>query len=198
MNLGWKLAAVLRGEAYDDLLDSYATERHPVAARVLHNTRAQTALSRPGPHSEALRELFAGLFDIDDVRRRLGLMIAALDICYDTKCDHPLAGRRVPDTDLVTADGVGRVHKLLAAGRPILLTLNGCDVPSLTGWERRIDCVTATCADESWTVPGVGEISVPAAVLVRPDGYVAWATNGSDDGLTDALSTFFGPAYLTT
>ncbi|MFG1626593.1 FAD-dependent monooxygenase [Kribbella sp. NPDC049227] len=198
VNLGWKLATVLRGEAYDDLLDSYASERHPVAARVLHNTRAQTALSRPGPHSDALRELVAGLFGIDDVRRRLGLMIAALDICYDTKSDHPLAGRRVPDADLVTADGAGRVHRLLAAGRPILLALNGGDVPSVEGWTDRVDCVTATCADDRWTVPGVGEISVPAAVLIRPDGHAAWATNGPDDGLTDALSTWFGPAHLTT
>nr|WP_165553600.1 hypothetical protein [Kribbella capetownensis] len=76
--------------------------------------------------------------------------------------------------------------------------MNGSDVPSLTGWESRVDCVTAACADELWTVPGIGEISVPAAVLIRPDGHAAWATNGPDDGLTDALSTWFGPACLTT
>ena len=181
VNLGWKLATVLRGEASDVLLDSYETERHPIAARVLHNTRTQTALARPGAHTEALRETFAGLIEIDDVRRQLGLMITALDIQYDIKGDHPLTGRRVPDADLSTS----RVHQLLAAGRPVLLSLNGNATPSIgADWADRIDCVSADAVAQHWTVPGVGDISVPATVLIRPDGYVAWATDVPvDDGL---------------
>ncbi|MFI5697780.1 FAD-dependent monooxygenase [Kribbella sp. NPDC051586] len=178
MNLGWKLGTVLRGEAPDALLDSYESERHPIAARVLHNTRAQTALARPGAHSEALRETFAGLIAIDEVRWRLALMISALDIRYDVKGEHPLNGRRIPDAKL--QDG-RRVHQLLSTGRPLLLTLDGSPAPAID----RIDCVSARVADSSW------DGDVPAAVLIRPDGYVAWA--GSDDaGLTEALSTSFG------
>jgi len=194
VNLGWKLAAVLRGEASDVLLDSYETERHPIAARVLHNTRAQTALARPGAHADALRETFAGLIEIDDVRAQLGLMISALDIRYDLKGDHPLIGRRVPDADLTTT----RVHKLLVAGRPVLLSLNGAVAPSVEGWADRLDHVAADCEASYWSVPGVGDISTPATLLIRPDGYVAWAADGpGDDGLSDALSTWLGAAAIS-
>lgn len=179
-NLGWKLAAVVQGRASGDLLDTYEAERFPVAARVLHNTRAQTALSRPGSHADALRDTFTGLLEIDDVRFRLGLMITALDVRYDLKDDHPLTGRRVPDADVTVAGAATRIHRLLTGSRPVLLTFGA----SVAG----VDCVQATCAAEHWTVPGVGEIDRPAAVLIRPDGYVAWAGDG--DGLEEALATW--------
>ncbi|MGW0248418.1 FAD-dependent monooxygenase [Nocardia goodfellowii] len=193
VNLGWKLAAVLRGDTPDDLLDTYESERHPIAARVLHNTRAQTALARPGAHANALRDIVSGLLDIDEVRQRLGLMIAALDIRYDMKSDHVLAGRRMPDIDLTTDGPATRVTDLLHSGRPILLSRKGNNVMQ-DGWSDRVGLVEADFGAEKWTIPGVGVIDAPAAVLLRPDGYVAWATDSGPAGLTDALTDWFGPA----
>jgi 2-polyprenyl-6-methoxyphenol hydroxylase-like FAD-dependent oxidoreductase len=193
VNLGWKLAAALRGNASDELLDTYETERHPIAARVLHNTRAQTALGRPGPHTDALRDIMSDLIDMDQVRHRLGLMITALDIRYDIKGDHPLIGRRVPDADLITPGGATRVHELLRAGRPVLLVLNGNGVPAVPEWHDRVEIVGAESRDRRWRVPGVGGIPAPAAVLLRPDGYVAWASEEpTAAGLPDALTTWVG------
>ncbi|WP_227998927.1 FAD-dependent monooxygenase [Nocardia australiensis] len=193
VNLGWKLAATVRGTASDDLLDSYETERHPIAARVLHNTRAQTAISRPGPHTDALRDIMSDLIDTDQVRHRLGLMITALDIRYDTKSDHPLAGRRVPDIALTTPGGDARVCELLRTARPILLVLNGNDAPLVPQWHDRIDIVRAASAAELWNIPGVGDIPAPAAVLLRPDGYAAWVSDEPGNaGLTEALTTWVG------
>ncbi|GAA2808794.1 FAD-dependent monooxygenase [Kribbella solani] len=194
VNLGWKLAAVVRGEAPALLLDTYESERHPVAARVLQNTRAQTALARPGAHSDALRETFTGLVEIDEVRQRLGLMITGLDIRYELAGDHPLIGRRVPDAELSTT----RVHQLLVSGKPILLSLNGSEPPAIaTGWTERLDCVAADAVTRQWTIPGAGDIRVPATVLIRPDGHVAWATDvQTDTGLEVALTTWLGPAAV--
>ncbi|MFD6160804.1 FAD-dependent monooxygenase [Nocardia sp. NPDC060256] len=195
VNLGWKLAIALRGNGSDEVLDTYESERLPVGARVLHNTRAQTALQRPGAHMEALRDIMGDLIDMDVVRERLGLMITALDIRYDTKGDHPLAGRRVPDGDLSTDEGDTRVFELLRSGRPMLLRLNGNQAPSAQGWRDRVDVVDARSRDERWAVPGVGDIAVPAAILIRPDGYAAWVSDqAGDDGLVEALATWFGPA----
>ncbi|WP_280266096.1 FAD-dependent monooxygenase [Nocardia wallacei] len=194
-NLGWKLAAAVRGDACEGLLDTYESERHPVAARVLHNTRAQTSLSRSGPHTDALRDIMSDLIAMDVVRHRLGLMITALDIRYDTAGDHPLAGRRVPDADLTTADGDTRVCALLRTGRPILLSLNGTRIPAVPQWSDRLDIVAARTRDDHWSIPGVGEIAIPAAVLIRPDGYAAWVTaEPGADGLAEALTTWVGPA----
>lgn len=193
VNLGWKLAATLHGNASDELLDTYETERHPIAARVLHNTRAQTALSRSGPHTDALRDIMSNLIDTDQVRHRLGLMITALDIRYDTKADHPLAGRRVPDADLTTKGGDTRVHTLLRSGRPVLLILGGNDVPAIPQWHDRVDIVTAESRTDRWTIPGIGDIPAPAAALLRPDGYIAWAADEpTTAGLTEALTTWVG------
>ncbi|WP_107658166.1 FAD-dependent monooxygenase [Nocardia suismassiliense] len=195
VNLGWKLAIALHSNGSDAVLDTYESERHPVGARVLNNTRAQTALQRPGAHTEALRSVLGDLIDMDVVRQRLGLMITALDIRYDVKGDHPLAGRRVPDGDLTTAAGATRVCELLRSGRPILLRLNGNQNPSAAGWLDRVDVIDARSNTTHWPIPGVGDIAVPAAILIRPDGYAAWVNaEPATHGLAEALTTWFGPA----
>ncbi|AHH21939.1 putative monooxygenase [Nocardia nova SH22a] len=192
-NLGWKLAAVLRGDAADALLDTYESERHPVAARVLQNTRAQTALQRPGPHADALRDSMSDLIGTDAVRHRLGLMITALDIRYDCAGDHPMTGRRVPDADLTTADGPVRMYELLRPAHPILLVRNGVDAPDIGPWKDRVEVVCAADSADEWTVPGIGTVTAPAYSLVRPDGYIAWAANDAGTaGLTAALTTWVG------
>jgi 3-(3-hydroxy-phenyl)propionate hydroxylase len=200
VNLGWKLASVVRGQAPESLLDSYHAERHPVGERVLHNTRAQAALARPGAHTDALRDVFSALIVFDDVNQYLRGMLTALDIRYPSDGGHPLAGRRVPDADLKTADGATRVHALLHAARPVLLDLRGNArlAAVAAGWADRVDLVEARSEDDHWTVPAVGAIPAPAALLVRPDGHVAWAAAaGGAPGtpaLRTALTTWFGPA----
>lgn len=199
VNLGWKLASVVRGRAPESLLDSYHTERHPVAERVLHNTRAQSALGPPGALTDALRDVFASLIVFDDVNRHLRGMITALDIRYPVDGDHPLTGRRVPDADLKMPDGTTRVYELLHAARPVLLDLRGSAevAAAAEGWGDRVDFIEARSEDDHWHVPGVGEIPAPAALLIRPDGHVAWATaDGTPDAsaLWTTLTTWFGRA----
>ncbi|GAB3740877.1 FAD-dependent monooxygenase [Amycolatopsis oliviviridis] len=200
VNLGWKLASVVRGEAPDTLLDSYHDERHAVGARVLRNVQAQVALVRPGAQTDALRDVFASLVEFEDVNRYLRGMLTALDIRYPADGDHPLAGRRVPDADLKTHEGTARLHELLHAARPVLLDLRGnADVAAAAeDWAGRVDLVEARSEDGHWPVPGCGEIPAPAALLVRPDGHVAWAaaTDGAPDtaALRTALTTWFGAA----
>ncbi|MFJ9715329.1 FAD-dependent monooxygenase [Streptomyces sp. NPDC101213] len=199
VNLGWKLASVVRGRAPESLLDSYHAERHPVAERVLHNTRAQAALARPGAQTDALRDVFGSLIVFDDVNRYLRGMLTGLDIRYPVEGRHPLAGRRVPDADLKTPDGATRVHELLHAARPVLLDLRGsAEVAAAAGdWADRVDLVEARSEDDHWSVPAVGEIPAPAALLVRPDGHVAWVAAGAapdTTALRAALATWFGPA----
>ncbi|WP_107118664.1 FAD-dependent monooxygenase [Streptomyces cellostaticus] len=200
VNLGWKLASVVRGQAPESLLDSYHAERHPVAERVLHNTRAQSALVRPGPQTDALRDVFSSLMVFDDVNRYLRGMLTALDIRYPVDGSHPLAGRRVPDADLKTADGATRVYELLHAGRPVLLNLRDSTevAAAVAGWADRVGLVEAQSEDDHWLVPALGEIPAPAALLIRPDGHVAWAaaTDGTPDtsALRTALATWCGPA----
>ncbi len=198
VNLGWKLASVVHGRAPQSLLDSYHAERHPVAERVLHNTRAQAALARPGPQTDALREVFSSLIELDDVNRYLCGMLTALDIRYPAEGDHALAGRRVPDVDLVTPDGVVGVHELLHAARPVLLDLRGdVEVAAVAaGWMDRVDLVTARSEDDLWPV-GADDVPAPAALLVRPDGHVAWvaAADGAPNlvAMEAALIGWFGP-----
>jgi 3-(3-hydroxy-phenyl)propionate hydroxylase len=199
VNLGWKLALVVHGHAPDSLLDTYHTERHPVAERVLHNTRAQSALVRPGPQTDALRDVFGSLMVFDDVNQYLRHLLNALDIRYPADGDHPLTGRRVPDAGLTASGGATRVCELLHAGRPVLLDLHGSTevATAAKGWADRVDLVEARSEDEYWTVPAVGAVPAPAALLIRPDGHVAWtAADGTRDttALRTALTTWFGPA----
>ncbi|WP_353947390.1 FAD-dependent monooxygenase (plasmid) [Streptomyces sp. HUAS MG91] len=199
VNLGWKLGAVVRGDAPDGLLDTYHAERHPVAERVLQNTRAQSALVRPGPQTDALREVFGALMVFDDVNRYLRHLLTALDLRYAVDGDHPLAGRRVPDADLKTPEGIVGVHELLHAARPVLLALDGgaWAARAAQGWADRVDVVEAHSEDGHWPVPALGDVPAPAALLVRPDGHVAWAADADEaadpSALRAALVTWVGP-----
>lgn len=193
-NLGWKLAAVVNGTAPESLLDTYHAERHPVAARVLHNTMAQTALGGPGERVDALRDTMAELLALDEPRKRVAGMMSGLDIHYDLGDGHPLLGRRMPDLDIVTGDGPGRVFALLHAARPVLLNLGEPGNLDVTGWAGRVHFVDAKYSGQL-ELPVLGEVPVPDAVLIRPDGYVAWVGDGTDAGLREALTTWLGPQH---
>ncbi|WHT22477.1 FAD-dependent monooxygenase [Crossiella sp. CA-258035] len=173
VNLGWKLAAALRGQAPPGLLDSYESERRPAALRVSLLSQAQSALLAPGAEVTALRELFGELLGHPSTVRHLAELIAGSDIRYDTGDTHPLSGRFVPDLDL---DGP-RVAELARTGRPLLLNLTGDEDPALIPqWTDRVDVITARCPN------------APAALLIRPDGYVAWAADELDPVARQALS----------
>jgi 3-(3-hydroxy-phenyl)propionate hydroxylase len=191
MNLGWKLAQVVKGVSPDSLLDTYHAERHPVAARVLHNTMAQTALLRPDERSKAAREAMSELLSMDEPRKRFAAMMSGLDIQYDLGEGHPLLGRRMPDVDLVTADDPRRVFTLLHDARPVLLNLGEPSAFDITPWADRVQVIDAGY-DGTWELPVLGEVTAPAAVLIRPDGYVAWVGDGTNAGLREALTTWFG------
>jgi hypothetical protein len=193
VNLGWKLAQVVNKTSPESLLDTYHAERHPVGARVLHNTMAQVALASPGDRHQALRDMMNGLLGIDEPRRRIAGMLSGLDIHYDLGEGHPLLGRRMPDLDLQTADGPTRVFNLLHGARPVLLNLGEPGGFDLAPWTDRVRLVDATHAGV-WELPVVGEVAAPPAVLIRPDGYVAWAGDLTDPDLPRALTTWFGAA----
>jgi 2-polyprenyl-6-methoxyphenol hydroxylase-like FAD-dependent oxidoreductase len=192
VNLGWKLAQVVKGISSDRLLDTYHAERHPVGARVLRTTMAQVALTRPDDRTEALRDTVSELLSMDEPRRRFAAMMSELDIRYDLGEGHPLLGRRIPDLDLVTADGPLRVFTLLHDARPVLLELGGSGGADVTPWADRVQVVQAMY-DGTWELPALGAVAAPSAVLIRPDGYVAWVDDQSQLGLSDALTTWFGP-----
>ena len=192
VNLGWKLAEVVHGAAPDTLLDTYHAERHPVAARVLRDTMAQVALMRPDDRIEALRDVVAELLGMDEPRTRFAARMSGLDIQYDLGEGHPLLGRRMPDLDLVTADRPLRVFSLLHQARPVLLNLGQPGAFEITPWADRVQLVDAAYAGP-WELPVIGAVNAPAAVLIRPDGHVAWVGDQTQLGLTDALTTWFGP-----
>jgi 3-(3-hydroxy-phenyl)propionate hydroxylase len=192
VNLGWKLAQVVKREAPESLLDTYHAERHPVAARVLRHTMAQVALMRVDDRTEALRDAVSELLSMDEPRRRFAAMMSGLDIHYDFGAGHPLLGRRMPDLDLITDDGPLRVFSLLHDARPVLLNLGEAFGFDATPWVERVQMIDATHVGE-WELPVLGQVAAPHAVLIRPDGYVAWVGDGTDGGLRDALTTWFGP-----
>ena len=193
VNLGWKLAQVVNGTSPVSLLDSYHAERHPVGARVLQNTMAQVALMRLDERSHALRNTMLELLVMDEPRKRIAAMISGLDIHYDLGEGHPLLGRRMPDLDVHTDDGPRRVFSLLHDARPVLLNLGEPDGFDISPWVNRVRLVDAS-HDGVWELPVLGEIGAPSAVLIRPDGYVAWAGDLTDPELPRALSTWFGAA----
>jgi 2-polyprenyl-6-methoxyphenol hydroxylase-like FAD-dependent oxidoreductase len=192
VNLGWKLARVLNQEVPDTLLDTYHAERHPVAARVLRNTMAQTALRRPDERIRAARETVAELLSMDEPRKRFAAMQSGLDVHYDLGDGHPLLGRRMPDLDLATPAGPRRVFSLLHEARPVLLNLGEPGGFDLVPRPDRVQLVDAHYGG-SWELPALGEVPAPVAVLIRPDGYVAWVGDQMRLGLADALTAWFGP-----
>ena len=191
VNLGWKLAQVINGTSTESLLETYHSERHPVGERVLHNTRAQVALTTPGERHQALRDTMTELLGMDEPRKRMAGMVSGLDIRYDIGDGHPLLGRRMPDLDLETAEGHTRVFALLHEARPVFLNFGEPGGFDVTPWGERIRFVDAK-HDGAWELPVVGEIDAPAAVAIRPDGYVAWAGDLPDPELPRALEKWFG------
>jgi 3-(3-hydroxy-phenyl)propionate hydroxylase len=191
VNLGWKLAQVIEETSPESLLDTYHAERHPVGARVLHNTMAQVALSHPGDRHQALRETMTELLSMDEPRRRIAAMLSGIDIHYDLGDGHPLVGRRMPDLDLHTAAGPTRTFDLLHDARPVLLDLGEAGGFDLSPWAGRVRLVDAR-HEGGWELPVLGEVAAPPAVLIRPDGHVAWAGDLADPALPGALSRWFG------
>jgi 2-polyprenyl-6-methoxyphenol hydroxylase-like FAD-dependent oxidoreductase len=191
VNLGWKLAQVVDGTSPESLLDTYHAERHPVGARALRHTMAQTALQRPDERIQALVDVVSELAAMDEPRRRLAGALSGLDIHYDLGEGHPLLGRRMPDLDLVTAGGPLRVFELLHDARPVLLNLGEPGAFDITSWAGRVRLTDAGYAG-AWELPVLGAVTAPTAVAIRPDGHVAWVGDGTDAGLTDALTTWFG------
>ncbi len=193
VNLGWKLAQVVNKTSTESLLDTYHAERHPVGARVLHNTMAQVALAGADPRHQALRDTMAELLGMDEPRKRIAAMLSGLDVHYDLGEGHPLLGRRMPDLDLDTADGPTRVFTLLHDARPLLLNLGEPGGIEISSWANRVRLVDAKHYG-TWELPVLGEIASPQAVLIRPDGHVAWAGDITDQELPQALATWFGAA----
>ncbi len=191
VNLGWKLAQVVEKTSPESLLDTYHGERHPVGARVLRNTSAQVALSRPDERHQALRDTMTELLSLDEPRRRIAAELCALDIHYDLGEGHPLLGRRMPDLDLHTVDGPTRVFTLLHEARPVLLDFGEPGGFDISPWADRVRVVHAR-HDGGWELPVLGEVAAAEAVLIRPDGHVAWVGGPTDPGLPDSLTTWFG------
>jgi bifunctional hydroxylase/dehydrase len=188
VNLGWKLAAVVNGWAPETLLDSYHTERHPVGTRLLMNTRAQGLLFLTGEEVQPLRDVLTELIRYTEVSRHLAAMVSGLEIRYEMgPGSHPLLGRRMPKQLLDTGSGKTTSTELLHSGRGLLLDLGGNAVPEAVAarWADRVDLVGGTPYEHREGVAGT------RAVLVRPDGYVAWTDPDGGD-LTDALRRWFG------
>jgi hypothetical protein len=192
VNLGWKLAQVVNRTSPESLLDTYHAERHPVAARVLRTTMAHVALRRPDERTAALRDTIAEFLEADEPRKRFAAMMFGLDIHYDLGEGHPLLGRRMPDLDVVTADGPVRVLTLLHDARPVLLNLGEPGGFDITPWVDRVQLIDADYVGP-WELPVLGAVPAPTAVLIRPDGYVGWVGDLTQPGLPDALTTWFGP-----
>jgi 3-(3-hydroxy-phenyl)propionate hydroxylase len=192
VNLGWKLAQVARGVSPESLLDSYAVERHSATARVLANVTTQAMMQRGDARTEALRATVADLLADDGARARMLALLTGLDVALDLGEGHPLLGRRMPDLDLMTDDGPTRVFALMHDARAVLLDLGDRGL-TLGPWSDRVRLVRARAVGR-WDLPGVGPVTAPAGVLIRPDGHVAWVADGPDPGLRQALTTWCGPA----
>ncbi|RYZ58572.1 MAG: hypothetical protein EOP08_16160, partial [Proteobacteria bacterium] len=196
VNLGWKLAQVVRGHSPEGLLDTYQAERHPVAARVLQLTMAQAALNRSDARTAALRSVITDLLAMDEPRKRYAATMSGLDIHYELGvpgvASHPLLGRRMPDLELETTGGSRRVFQLLHGAEALLLVFGGAPLDHAP-WADRVERIDVRYTGP-WELPVLGSVAAPRAVLVRPDGYVAWVGEGSAGGLEGALTTWFGPA----
>jgi 2-polyprenyl-6-methoxyphenol hydroxylase-like FAD-dependent oxidoreductase len=191
VNLGWKLAQVVKGHSPDDFLDTYHAERHPVGAELLQQTLALTVLTKGDDWTSALRRLVAKVMHMDEPRKWYSAMMSGLDVRYGPEGQHSLLGRRMPDLDIGTANGPTRVYHLLHEARPVLLNLNQTESVSGAGQDGRVRLVHATFAGVC-ELPVIGGVPTPSAVLIRPDGHVAWVGERSHDGLVEALQTWFG------
>jgi len=196
VNLGWKLAQVVHGTSADSLLDSYHAERHPAGARALAHSMVVSALQRQDPRLVAVRDVLDELVVMDEPRRHMVGVISGLDLRYDLGEGHPVLGRRMPDLDLRVGEEVVRVYSLLHGARAVLVDLAASGALDVGPWTDRVQLVEASPADASqaqaWELPVVGTVPAPTAVLVRPDGHVAWVGEGTTAGLEEALTTWFG------
>src|SRR5712671_5608852 len=192
VNLGWKLAQVVKETSPESLLDTYHAERQPVAARVLQNTMAQRAVGANDERTVALRAILAEVLKMDQPRKYIAGMMSGLDVHYNLGAGHPLLGRRMPDLDLVTANGPLRVFTLLHGARPVLLNLGEPGGFDITPWADRVQMIDAKY-EGAWELPAIGAVAAPTAVLIRPDGYVGWVGDVTQPGLVDALTRWFGP-----
>jgi hypothetical protein len=191
VNLGWKLAQVVKGTSPDRLLDTYHEERHPVGAEVLRHTLAAVALRRDDDRAKALRDTIAELLAVAEARRTFAATLVGLAVRYDLGPGHPLLGRRMPDLDLAITTGPSRVYDHLHRGQPLLLDLGGSEAVDVSSWTDRVQRLDAT-SDGPWELPAVGPVPAPTSVLIRPDGHVAWVGEGDHHGLREALATWFG------
>jgi 2-polyprenyl-6-methoxyphenol hydroxylase-like FAD-dependent oxidoreductase len=193
VNLGWKLAQVVKHIAPDSLLDTYQTERHLATARVLKYTMAMSATQRADGRVGALADVLSDLLSIDAARVRLAGLHLGLDVRYEAKDrGHPLLGRRMPDLDLTCVDGPVRMYALLHDARAALLNLGEPGSVASGSWGDRVRLVDASY-EGAWELPVIGAVEAPAAVLVRPDGHVAWVGAGTPAGLDEAMTRWFGP-----
>ena len=193
VNLGWKLAQVVKGTSPEGLLDTYHVERHPIAARVLRTTMAQVALQRTDDRTEALREIVLEFLGMEEPRKRIAAEMSGLGIHYDLGEGHPLVGRRMPDLDLATPNGPLRVLQPAAHCAAMLLSISASPARLRHHAMGRPRSVGRCQIRRSWDLPALGLVSAPTAVLIRPDGYVAWVGDRTQPDLTDALTTWFGP-----
>jgi 3-(3-hydroxy-phenyl)propionate hydroxylase len=194
VNLGWKLAQVVKKVSPESLLDTYHAERHPVGARVLKNTMAQTALRRSDERTKALGDIIAELVVMDEPRKRLVAEMSGLGVRYDLGDGHPLLGRRMPDLDIVTASGPVRVFSLLHRAQPVLINFGERGSIDIGSWADRVQSIDAKY-DGVWELPEIGVVSAPSSVLIRPDGYVAWVGEETDAGLVAAMTKWFGRSF---
>ena len=191
VNLGWKLARVVQGTSPDSLLDTYHGERHPAGARALDLSMAQTVLQRNDPRTAALNGILGDVMATTPARNEVAARIHGLDVAYDLGEGHPLLGRRMPDLDLETAAGPTRVFELLHRAEPVLLNFADLGRLDVGSWGDRVRVVDARYPG-AWELPVLGEVAPPSAVLVRPDGHVAWV--GPGEPLAAALTRWFGRA----
>jgi 3-(3-hydroxy-phenyl)propionate hydroxylase len=197
-NLGWKLSAVVNGDAPEQLLDTYHDERHTAGADTLNLIRAQMGLMGVGEPISQLRQVVRRLIDLPEVNGYLGATLSGLAIRYPVGEGHPLLGRRVPDVSIRSGGTTSRIYNLLHPAKTVLLDFSDSDQlgTATAAWQGRVNVIQASCSPEPWALPGAGTVAVPTALLIRPDGYVGWVNDGGHDlpGLRESLTTWCGPS----